>query len=202
MDRRAVRYRSPSPAEAPGPAAPASATPAIAPPVSAPPAQCRLAATDRDRRAHFAVRHAVFVTEQEFFLGTDRDGHDEEPGVRHVLAWHGGTPAGAVRLYPLEEPGIWRGDRLAVLPAFRSRGLGAPLVRFAVRTAAELGGRRMVAHIQPQNIAFFEYLGWRQIGGQVTYIGHPHLPMAIALPPRAGTRPAAGAGRTGNGRTD
>lgn len=198
MDHRAALYRSPSPAEAPGPAAPASG-PA---PASSPPAQCRLAATDLDRRAHFAVRHAVFVTEQEFFQGTDRDGHDEEPGVRHVLAWHGSTPAGAVRLYPLEEPGIWRGDRLAVLPAFRSRRLGAPLVRFAVRTAAELGGRRMVAHIQPQNVAFFEYLGWRQIGGQVTYVGHPHLLMAIALAPRAGTRLAAGAGRTGNGRTD
>ena len=192
MDHRAVRYRSPSPAEAPGPTAPASAQPA----------QCRLAATDLDRRAHFAVRHVVFVTEQDLFEGTDRDGHDEELDVRHVLAWHGSTPAGAVRLYPLEEPGIWKGDRLAVLRAFRSRGLGAPLVRFAVRTAAELGGRRMVAHIQPQNIAFFEYLGWHQIGGQVTYIGHPHLLMAIALAPRAGTRLAAGAGRTGNGRTD
>lgn len=183
MDHRVVRYRSPSPAEAPGPAASASARPV----------QCRLAVTDRDRRAHFAVRYAVFVTEQEFFQGTDRDGHDEEPGVRHVLAWHGSTPAGAVRLYPLEEPGIWKGDRLAVLAAFRNRGLGAPLVRFAVGTAAELGGRRMVAHIQPQNVAFFEHLGWHQIGGQVTYIGHPHLLMAIALSPLPGARLAAGA---------
>ncbi|MGH3409649.1 MAG: MSMEG_0567/Sll0786 family nitrogen starvation N-acetyltransferase, partial [Streptosporangiaceae bacterium] len=143
----------------------------------------------RDRRAHFAVRHAVFVTEQEFFLGTDRDEHDEEPGVRHVLAWLGSTPAGAVRLYPLPEPGAWKGDRLAVLQAFRSQGVGAPLVRFAVTTAAQLGGRRMVAHIQPQNIAFFEHLGWEQIGGEVSFVGRPHRLMAIRLAPCSGTSP-------------
>lgn len=173
MDHRAVLCHSPSPAEPPTSAAPGT-TP------------CRLAATGRDRLAHFAVRHAVFVTEQELFADTDRDEHDEEPGVRHVLAWHGTAPAGAVRLYPLEEPGLWKGDRLAVLPAFRSRGLGAPLVRFAVRAAAELGGRRMIAHIQPQNLAFFRYLGWRQAGGEVSFLGRPHLLMAIELP-RQGT---------------
>ena len=128
----------------------------------------------------------MFVTEQGFFPGTDRDERDGQPGTRHVLATSGTTPVGAVRLYPLDEPGLWRGDRLAVLPAFRSQGVGAPLVSFAVTTAAELGGRCMVAYIQPQNIAFFEHLGWRQFGDQVTYVGHPHVLMAIVSPPRAG----------------
>lgn len=172
MDHRAVPCHSPSPAEPPEPAV--SAT------------RCHLAATGRDRRAHFAVRHAVFVTEQEFFQGTDRDEHDQEPGVRHVVAWHEGTVAGAVRLYPLREAGIWKGDRLAVLPAFRRQGVGAPLVRFAVTMAAQLGGSRMVAHIQPQNVAFFEHLGWHQVGGEVTFIGRPNQLMTIGLPPREG----------------
>jgi len=153
--------------------------------LSRPRMRCRLAEADRDRRAHFAIRHEVFVTEQKFFRGTDRDEHDGEPGTRHVLAESGATAAGAVRLYPLDEPGLWRGDRLAVLPEFRSQGVGAPLVRFAVTTAAELGGRCMVAHIQPQNISFFEHLGWHQIGGEVSYVGHPHLLVAITLPARA-----------------
>ncbi|MGH3275749.1 MAG: MSMEG_0567/Sll0786 family nitrogen starvation N-acetyltransferase [Streptosporangiaceae bacterium] len=169
MDQRVSMPRAPSPRPASGPAA-----------------RCRLATTRRDRLAHFAVRHAVFVTEQGFFQGTDRDERDERPGTRHVLASSGGVPAGAVRLYPLDDPGIWRGDRLAVLPAFRCQGVGAPLVRFAVMTAARLGGHRMVAHIQPQNAAFFGNLGWHQVGDQVTYIGHPHLLMAIALAPGAG----------------
>lgn len=167
---------------------PLSPTAAAAPPTRTPQVQCRLAATAGDLSAHFMVRHAVFVTEQGFFPGTDRDERDGEPGTRHVLATSGGTPAGAVRLYPLEEPGLWRGDRLAALPAFRRQGVGAPLVRFAVTTAAELGGHRMAAYIQPQNVVFFERLGWHQIGDLVTYIGHPHLPMEIALPSRAGRK--------------
>jgi putative N-acetyltransferase (TIGR04045 family) len=90
---------------------------------------------------------------------------------------------GAVRLYPLDDVGEWKGDRLAVLPEFRKHGLGAPLVRFAVRTAGELGGRRMIAHIQPPNVRFFERLGWERVGEPMVYVGHPHQLMAIGLSP-------------------
>lgn len=152
-------------------------------PADAPPADCRLARSAEDLSAHFAIRHAVFVTEQGFFEATDRDGHDADPQTRRVLAWHDGTAAGTVRLYPLDEPGTWKGDRLAVLPPFRRQGVGTPLVRFAAATAARLGGHRMVAHIQPQNITFFCYLGWHQTGGLVSYAGHPHQLMAIELSP-------------------
>ena len=126
MDHRATLSRPLSPAAA------------SAVPTGSPRARCRLASAGRDLRAHFAVRYAVFVTEQGFFPGTDRDEHDGEPGARHVLATSGGIPAGAVRLYPLDEPGLWRGDRLAVLPAFRSQGAGAPLVCFAENRAGEV----------------------------------------------------------------
>jgi predicted GNAT family N-acyltransferase len=77
---------------------------------------------------------------------------------------------------------LWQGDRLAVLPRFRL-GMGAPLVRFAVTTAAARGGREMVAHIQPPNVAFFEKIGWHTYGEIETYVGVPHQPMAIDLRP-------------------
>jgi putative N-acetyltransferase, MSMEG_0567 N-terminal domain family len=94
----------------------------------------------------------------------------------------GAVVAGAVRLYPLETSGeLWLGDRLAVLPAFRVQGLGKPLVRFAVATAARLGGREMQAHIQPANVTFFERLGWECRGPVEIYVGIPHQPMAIDL---------------------
>ena len=51
-----------------------------------------------------------------------------------------GRAVGTVRLYPLDETGLWQGDRLAVLPGRRSAGAGGPLVRFAVATAARAGG--------------------------------------------------------------
>jgi len=150
-------------------------------PAEAPLTQCRLATTAAELSVHFAIRWAVFVAEQQMFEVSDRDEHDLDPAAHHVLAWHGQVAAGGVRLYPTGYPGIWKGDRLAVLPPCRSRGIGAPLVRFAVATAAALGGHRMVAHIQPLNVGFFRRLGWYEIGGLVGYADHPHQLMTIGL---------------------
>jgi putative N-acetyltransferase (TIGR04045 family) len=144
---------------------------------------CRVAATMEDVSVHHAVRHAVFVQEQRIFADTDRDERDDDPATIKVLGVGGSIAGGAVRLYRLDEPGLWRGDRLAVLPAFRRHGLGAPLVRFAVRTAGELGGELMVAYIQPRNVEFFRRLGWRTAGEPRDHVGLPHQMMTIGLEP-------------------
>lgn len=134
--------------------------------------------------AHHDIRNTVFVDEQRIFARSDRDVHDDAATTIHVLGLVDGLPAGAVRMFPLDPDdsgGDWQGDRLAVLPEFRARVLGAPLVRFAVATAGGLGGRRMIAHVQPANRAFFLRLGWRQVGGPSLYVGIPHLLMDIEL---------------------
>ena len=146
---------------------------------------CRPVASADELALHFEIRHRVFVQEQGVFPASDRDAHDDAPATVHVLGLCGDVAGGAVRLYPIDGEGLWKGDRLAVLPLFRSGavkgGMGGPLVRFAVRAAAERGGSRMVAHIQPPNVAFFEHLGWFRLGGLVPYAGMPHQMMAIDL---------------------
>jgi putative N-acetyltransferase (TIGR04045 family) len=142
---------------------------------------CRAAAGHDELAAHHAVRHRVFVDEQQIFRGTDRDGHDDDPLTIHVIGLVEGVVGGAVRLFPLREVGVWQGDRLAVLPEYRAHGLGAPLVRHAVRVAGERGGRLMVAHIQLANVTFFKRLGWHHNGELETYADLPHQPMAIDL---------------------
>lgn len=148
-----------------------------------PPVSCMAARSSAEVAIHLAIRHAVFVEEQGFFNSTDRDLHDDKPSTIHVLGLSGQVAGGAVRLYELEEPGVWKGDRLAVLPLFRKRGLGAPLVRFAVARAGDLGGRVMVAHVQMPNVIFFRRLGWRPEGQPVDYVGRVHQMMAIDLAP-------------------
>lgn len=144
---------------------------------------CRLVGTRAELDIHFAIREAVFVREQAIFTGTDRDDHDDDERTVHVLGFVGNRPAGTVRLYPITEPGQWKGDRLAVLPQYRRQQLGGPLVRFAVRTAAERGGRQMLAYIQPPNVVFFQHLGWRPDGKILQYCGRPHQRMLIDLGP-------------------
>jgi putative N-acetyltransferase (TIGR04045 family) len=141
---------------------------------------CRPVVGADEAAVHYRIRHEVFVLEQQVFSASDRDAHDAFASTVKVLAWAGGEPGGAVRLYPLE-PGVWQGDRLAVLAPFRTWNLGGSLVRFAVDTAARLGGVEMVAHVQVPNVRFFERLGWRRRGGPEVYVGLPHQPMAIDL---------------------
>jgi hypothetical protein len=68
-----------------------------------------------------------------------------------------------------------------VLAGPRHQGLGAPLVRFAAAPAGRRGGQEMEAYVQPANVRFFEWLGWRPAGGLVTYAGIPHQRMLIGL---------------------
>lgn len=143
---------------------------------------CRLAATAAELDAHFAVRRAVFVDEQALFADSDRDEFDAQSGTLHVVGVVGDAVCGAVRLYPLDADGLWKGDRLAVLAEHRLR-LGASLVRFAVATAAARGGTRMVANVQVGNVRFFEWLGWEAMGPAQRLHGALHVPVAIMLVP-------------------
>jgi putative N-acetyltransferase (TIGR04045 family) len=149
---------------------------------------------------HHRIRHEVFVHEQHLFAPSDRDERDDDAATIKVVATYDGVIGGAVRLYALEAAEHWQGDRLAVLAAHRRHGLGAPLVRFAVATAGARGGRVMTAHIQVPNVRFFEHLGWWVDGDEETYVGVPHVPMAVDLrAPQAGGRlrgrPAVSSGR-------
>lgn len=127
---------------------------------------------------HHRIRRVVFVEEQGLFTGDDRDAHDDDPATVHVLGLVDGVPAGTVRLYPLGGT-RWKGDRLAVLRAHRHSGIGGPLVRFAVATAADRGGRRMDATVQAVNTGFFLGLGWTCVGRPADHLGVPHQSMTI-----------------------
>ena len=148
---------------------------------SAAPLTCRVARDPEELAAHFAVRRAIFVEAQGLFATDDRDRHDGDPGTLHAVGVTAGHVAGAVRLYPLDAGGRWKGDRLAVLPGDRQHRLGAELVRFAVATAGARGGGIMVAQIQLPNVPFFLRLGWALDGDPAPMLGVPHQPMAIAL---------------------
>ena len=151
----------------------------MSPPSDRPVAHVRLAGTAEERSGHFRVRHEAFVVEQQLFSGTDRDVWDES--ALHAVALHDDEVVGAVRLYPLDEAGLWQGDRLAVTRSARLLRAGPALVRFAVATAGELGGHLMLARVQEANINFFLHLGWTSVGGLVEYRGIAHQRMTIPL---------------------
>src|SRR5260370_6726212 len=164
---------------------------AASPPAAAPCLACRPAASAAELAAHFRIRNEVLVMEQGLLrngsggLGHDHDPHDDDPATIHVIGLADGAIGGTVRLYPLGGgEGRWKGDRLAVLPEYRRHGLGAPLVRLAVTEAGARGGREMEAYIQPENVAFFEWLGLRRGGGGRPVSRDQHPPQVDQLDPR------------------
>ena len=142
---------------------------------------CLPVADDDEIAAHHAVRRAVFVVEQALFPASDRDPRDDDRATVHVLGRVDGVVAGTVRIYPLDGAGLWKGDRLAVLPEYRRERVGGPLVRTAVATAGALGGTRMVAQVQAVNTRFFLALGWAPVGAPFDLLGLPHQQMTIDL---------------------
>jgi putative N-acetyltransferase (TIGR04045 family) len=165
---------------------PAAGLPAVAPPSRSAASRvvCRQVASAAELADHFAIRHRIFVDEQAIFADSDLDLHDRDASVVALIGYCDGVAAGTVRLFAIEPAdGIWQGDRLAVLAPYRTRGLGAPLVRCAVATAGVLGGRLMSAHIQLANVRFFQRLGWETRGKREIYAGLVHQPMSIELPP-------------------
>lgn len=156
-------------------------------------AGCRPVAGADELAEHFRVRRSVFVEAQGLFAEDDRDERDAAADTIHVVAVVDGAVLGAVRLYPLAAPGLWRGDRLAVVPSARSLWIGGDLVRCAVRLAAEAGGETMVASVQLPNVRFFERLGWHVAGAPETLHGVLHQPMEIPLrDPSVSPPPSAG----------
>ena len=163
----------------------AGGTATLSQPHHKPQVEVNLASTIDEFAGHFRVRRQVFVDEQGLFEETDRDRWDDT--ALHVVAIIAGEVVGAVRLYQLDEAGLWQGDRLSVSEHARKLRAGGPLVRFAVKTAGELGGHLMIARIQEPIVPFFRFLRWECVGGLIDYCGVPHQRMTIPL---SGAEPA------------
>ncbi len=136
--------------------------------------------------ACLAVRTRVFVEEQGVPEGVEVDGRD--PDCVHALARdRAGRPVGTARLLPDGRIG-----RMAVLPAWRGRGVGRRLLAALEAAAARAGIRRAVLHAQVSARGFYEAAGYAARGGVFHEAGIPHVEMTKELgsgrPGRSGRR--------------
>jgi radical SAM protein (TIGR04043 family)/putative N-acetyltransferase (TIGR04045 family) len=170
--------------------APASARSPLAPLAGegdgASPFVCRVAQTEGERAAYFALRRAIFCDEQRLFAGSDRDAIDEAavPVVclaRSTAAGGGeGRVVGVVRLWE-EASGDWWGGRLGVEPAHRTVGaIGKWLIQTAVGSARAWGAWRFRATVQRANVPLFRRLHW-QTRTELDVLGQPHHLMEADL---------------------
>ena len=122
-----------------------------------------------------SVRHAVFVVEQHVPESLEWD--DADAVSLHALAVDAaGKPIGCARLLPDGHIG-----RVAVLAAWRRRGVGHALVARLIDEARGRGDARVIVNAQVDAMAFYARYGFVATGDVFEEAGIPHRIMERAL---------------------
>ena len=130
---------------------------------------------DEEQTALRAIRYQVFVLEQGVPEDLEWDGLD--PACVHVLAAaRNGAAIGAARLMP-----DCRIGRMAVLQAWRRRGVGSALLQSLVDIATARGDRQVVLHAQSYVVPFYAQHGFIAEGEEFIEAGIRHRPMRRVL---------------------
>jgi predicted GNAT family N-acyltransferase len=128
-----------------------------------------------DRPALSQVRETVFVHEQGVPLALEWD--EQDATARHLLARDAaGRPIGTGRLLPDGHIG-----RMAVLPAWRGRGVGTALLLGLLDAARMSGLTEVVLNAQCSALPFYERQGFTAEGPIFDDAGIPHRRMRLGL---------------------
>ena len=122
-----------------------------------------------------AIRRAVFIDEQGVPEALEWDADDAD--AKHLLAvLADGTPIGCARLLPDGHIG-----RMAVLPAWRGRGVGRALLAAAIRLARAQGHATIRLSAQTHAAKFYADAGFVAEGDPYEEAGIPHIAMQKCL---------------------
>ena len=137
------------------------------------------------------IRHDVFVREQGVPEALERDGCDAD--CRHVVANdEKGAAIGCGRLLPDGSIG-----RLAVVRAWRGRGIGSSILSRLVDLARSTGCERVTLNARTDAETFYVRHGFAAAGAEFTEAGIRHRRMervlAHATVPPAAAEPRAAA---------
>jgi hypothetical protein len=129
----------------------------------------------RDAARLAAIRHSVFIGEQGVPEELEWDEHDE--AAVHFLALAAdATPIGCARLLPDGHVG-----RMAVLPAWRARGVGRALLEAATAAARARGCLMLRLSAQTHAAGFYARAGFVTVGAEYEEAGIPHVAMQKRL---------------------
>lgn len=122
----------------------------------------------------YAVRHIVFVGEQNVPVDLERDALDAT--AIHLLATVAGQPMGAARIVVKGDTG--KIGRVCVLREQRGTGLGAALIREALEILRDTPGvTRAALGAQIDALGFYEKLGFTAYGDVFDDAGIDHRMM-------------------------
>ena len=141
----------------------------------------RFAQTPEEFTAVVDLRRRVFRDEQALVEGDVIDGED-----RHSLQALAAAPDGAIGTGRLSPPTTIRTEAhiawVAILPAFRGRGVGTALMRALLAEADERGMPVVTLSAQTHALDFYRRLGFAPYGDRFLVRGIEHQPMSRRRP--------------------
>jgi predicted GNAT family N-acyltransferase len=128
-------------------------------------------------RAALALRHEVFVVEQNVPIDEELDEHDAS--ALHLVAVEDGRIVATSRL--VLDGATAKLGRVAVAPAARRRGIASRLIAESEAHARALGARRIALAAQTGALALYERAGYTAYGERFMDAGIEHLMMEKRL---------------------
>ena len=121
------------------------------------------------------IRFAVFVREQRVPPEIELDAHDAVS--LHAISFIENKAVATGRLLPDGHIG-----RMAVLKAWRGRGIGAQMLARLVEAAQQRGDRQVALSAQVHALGFYRSHGFRPVGEVYQEAGIDHQAMVRDLP--------------------
>ncbi|HUJ02936.1 MAG TPA: GNAT family N-acetyltransferase [Rhizomicrobium sp.] len=130
----------------------------------------------------FALRSAVFMTEQVCPYDEEFDGNDF-CAATHILGTVNGEPAGVLRVRFFAD--FAKIERLAVLPRFRHSLIAKLIVEKGIEICRRKGYRTLYGHAQKRLTRFWEKFGFRPMAKNfpLVYSDHEYVEMQADVEP-------------------
>lgn len=123
-----------------------------------------------------SIRQLVFVEEQGF----ENEFDDIDETAYHLVIYQNDEAIATGRMYSHDQETMILG-RIAIIKAFRKRGLGSKIVSALEKKANQLGYFKAQLSAQQQAQGFYEKLGYQK-SGKVYYDEYcPHITMVKKL---------------------
>lgn len=130
---------------------------------------------DPDFKFVKSIRKTVFVYEQGIKEKKEFDKYDNN--AIFAVLFENKTPIATARC--LEVKNGFKIGRIAVLKAYRGKGYGRIIVNDLCKRAFIKGGKYVYVDAQLDAVPFYEKLGFKVNGSEITDRGLPHIPMVL-----------------------
>lgn len=128
----------------------------------------------------FAIRAAVFLSEQHCPYAEEFDGNDFT--ATQFLGLVGGEPASTCRMRYFAD--FAKLERVAVRREFRKSGIAAQMIEYSLELCRQKGYRRVYGHAQARLVPFWQKFGFEPISNEkFTFSDHEYVEIECQLEP-------------------